>query len=55
MRVLYMSGYAGDVVASDRGLDPGIPFIQKPFTSVHLTEKIREILTGAIARKQTIN
>jgi PAS domain S-box-containing protein len=50
MRVLFMSGYAGDVVASDRGLDPGFPFIQKPFTSVNLTGRIREILDGALAR-----
>jgi PAS domain S-box-containing protein len=50
MRVLYMSGYAGDVVANDRGLDPGIPFIQKPFTSANLTAKIREILHGGVAR-----
>jgi two-component system cell cycle sensor histidine kinase/response regulator CckA len=49
VRVLYMSGYAGDVVASDRGLDPGIPFIQKPFTSVTLTGRIREILDGTLA------
>jgi PAS domain S-box-containing protein len=55
MRVLYMSGYAGDVIASDRGLDPGIPFIQKPFNFLSLTRKVREILDGGIARKQTIN
>jgi CheY-like chemotaxis protein len=52
MRVLYMSGYAGDLVARDRGLDPGMPFIQKPFTSVNLIGRIREILDGGIARKQ---
>jgi PAS domain S-box-containing protein len=55
MRVLYMSGYAGDLVARDRGLDPGMPFIQKPFTSVNLTGRIREILDGGIARKQATN
>ena len=55
MRVLYMSGYAGDVVASDRGLDPGFPFIQKPFTAASLTGKIREILDDTLARAQTIN
>ena len=49
MKVLYMSGYAVDVVASDRGLDPGIPFIQKPFTSVNLTARIRGILKGSAA------
>jgi hypothetical protein len=32
-----MSGYAGDAVAGERGLDPEIPFIQKPFNAVALT------------------
>jgi two-component system cell cycle sensor histidine kinase/response regulator CckA len=53
MRVLYMSGYAGDVLASDRGLDPGIPFIQKPFTSVGLLTKIREVLDRAPSQSAT--
>jgi CheY-like chemotaxis protein len=54
IRVLYMSGYAGDMVASDHGIDPEAPLIQKPFTSVNLTEKIREVLQGTIARTQTM-
>jgi CheY-like chemotaxis protein len=52
MRMLYMSGYAGHVVASERGLDPGIPFIQKPFTSATLTGRIREILDRGVGREQ---
>jgi CheY-like chemotaxis protein len=44
LRVLYMSGYAGDALVGERGLDPGIPFIQKPFTPVGLIGKIREVL-----------
>jgi CheY-like chemotaxis protein len=44
LRVLYMSGHAGEVVADERGLAPGIPFIQKPFTPVGLIGKIREVL-----------
>jgi CheY-like chemotaxis protein len=52
MRVLYMSGYAGDVVASDRGLDPGIPLIQKPFSSETLTARIREMLDSGVTRTQ---
>jgi PAS domain S-box-containing protein len=49
LRVLYMSGYAGDIVASERGLDPEIPFIQKPFTAANLVGKIREILGNSVA------
>jgi PAS domain S-box-containing protein len=52
MRVLYMSGYAGDALAPDRGLDAGIPFIQKPFNFVTLTGRVREILDGGVAHIQ---
>jgi PAS domain S-box-containing protein len=49
IRVLYMSGYAGDAVARHGQLDPGIPFIQKPFSAVHLIARVREILASGIA------
>jgi len=52
VRVLYMSGYAGDMVASDRELDPKVPFIQKPFSSEKLTGRIREILDSGVPRTQ---
>jgi two-component system cell cycle sensor histidine kinase/response regulator CckA len=52
MRVLYMSGHAGDVMASDRGLNPSIPFLQKPFNSVTLTGKVREALDSGAARNR---
>jgi two-component system, cell cycle sensor histidine kinase and response regulator CckA len=55
LRVLYMSGYAGDVVASERGLDSGIPYIQKPFTSVNLLSKVRGILDGSTPRHLTVS
>jgi two-component system cell cycle sensor histidine kinase/response regulator CckA len=44
MRVLYMSGSAREGVAADHDLDPEIPFIRKPFTTVDLIGKIRDIL-----------
>jgi PAS domain S-box-containing protein len=44
LRVLYMSGHAGEPAPSERGLDHGLPFIQKPFTPVGLIDKIREVL-----------
>ncbi len=44
LRVLYMSGYAGDASDGERSLDPGMPFIQKPFTPVGLIGKVREVL-----------
>ncbi len=44
LKVLYMSGYAADVIA-DRGvLDSRADFIPKPLTVESLTKKVREVL-----------
>jgi PAS domain S-box-containing protein len=43
-RVLFMSGYPDDVIAHRGIVDPGIHFIQKPFTNRELAAKIREVL-----------
>lgn len=42
-RALFMSGYARDV-AEQRGITDWVHFIQKPFTPVQLTEKVRDVL-----------
>lgn len=44
IKVLYMSGYTGDAIASLGVLDAGCPFIQKPFTAHGLTGKVLEVL-----------
>ncbi|MBN2443920.1 MAG: PAS domain S-box protein [Spirochaetales bacterium] len=44
LKVLYMSGYSGDVLAHHGILDDNINFIYKPFSIESLTEKIRIIL-----------
>lgn len=44
MRCLYMSGYFGDAISNQGILDEGVNFIQKPFTIVDLTAKVREVL-----------
>jgi CheY-like chemotaxis protein len=44
MKVLYMSGYAEDVIASRGLLDPGLLYIAKPFASEALALKVREAL-----------
>jgi two-component system, cell cycle sensor histidine kinase and response regulator CckA len=43
-RVLFVSGYTGDVIAHHGMLDPGIDFLQKPFNSREFLLKVREIL-----------
>jgi PAS domain S-box-containing protein len=44
MKVLYMSGYPQQGAANESVLDPGAPFLQKPFTRDLLLERVREIL-----------
>jgi two-component system, cell cycle sensor histidine kinase and response regulator CckA len=46
LKILYMSGYTDDVIVHHGVLDPGTPFIQKPFTEQALSVKIRELLGG---------
>lgn len=44
IKVLYMSGYTGDVIAHRGIVDPGVNFIQKPFSIETLGSKIRSVL-----------
>jgi len=43
-RVLFMSGYTDDVIARHGVLEPGIAFLQKPFTPLSLAQKVRQVL-----------
>jgi PAS domain S-box-containing protein len=44
LRVLYMSGYARPVLASQGTLDPGIQLLEKPFSEAVLLAEVRELL-----------
>ena len=44
LRVLYMSGYTDNVIASGGVLEPGLAFLQKPFMPSVLAQKVREVL-----------
>jgi PAS domain S-box-containing protein len=44
LRCLFMSGYTADVIAHHGVLEPGIHFLQKPFSTKELTAKLKEIL-----------
>jgi two-component system cell cycle sensor histidine kinase/response regulator CckA len=42
--VVYMSGYSNGLLGTTRVLDPGIPFVEKPFTRQDLLHKVHEAL-----------
>jgi PAS domain S-box-containing protein len=44
MRVLYMSGYTSDIVTGHGVLEKGLHLLEKPFTSLALTRRVRQVL-----------
>ncbi|HKC24419.1 MAG TPA: ATP-binding protein, partial [Thermoanaerobaculia bacterium] len=45
VKVLFMSGYTDDQIASHGVLEPGVALLEKPFTSRALLRKVREVLS----------
>jgi len=44
MKVLYMSGYTDDIIVHHGVPEKGIQFVQKPFSSVEILQKVRSVL-----------
>jgi two-component system cell cycle sensor histidine kinase/response regulator CckA len=44
MKILYVSGYAGDTIGHQGMLEPGFAFLPKPLTPDLLARKVREVL-----------
>ena len=47
VKVLFMSGYADNVVVRNGNLAPGAAFLEKPFSATDLAAKVRETLDNA--------
>ncbi len=43
-KVVYMSGYTDKAIIQHDGLDPGVNFLQKPFSADMLARKLRKVL-----------
>ena len=44
LKTLYLSGYTDEAIVHHGIIEPGIPFLQKPFTLEALGRKVREVL-----------
>jgi two-component system, cell cycle sensor histidine kinase and response regulator CckA len=49
--VLFMSGYTNDEITRRGLLNPGVPFLQKPFSPEALANKVREVLDASRGRR----
>ena len=49
MKLIFMSGYAGDYLTGKLGMEEDLHFISKPVSPKELFEKIRSVLSGGKA------
>jgi FixJ family two-component response regulator len=52
MKVLFMSGYAANILTHQGVLDAGVNFIEKPFSMQELAVKVRKTLEGTVDEQQ---
>ncbi len=44
LRILYMSGYTDKAILRQQAFEPGVAFVDKPFTPIALARKVQEML-----------
>ena len=54
IEVLYMSGYAQPVLASQGRLEPGVALVEKPFSEAALLDKAGQVLNGHFRGFRTV-
>jgi CheY-like chemotaxis protein len=53
LKALYMSGYTDNAIRHHGVLDPGTPFIQKPFGIRDLGQKVQDVLRGGGGQEES--
>lgn len=48
-KVIFCSGYTEDAIFHSGGLDPGVYFLQKPYTVASVAQKVRDVLSAPLA------
>jgi len=48
VRVLYASGYTDNTIVHQGVLEAGLAFLQKPYTAVELSAKVRDVLDAPV-------
>jgi FixJ family two-component response regulator len=49
LKVLYVSGYTANAIVHNGLVDPGITFLQKPFSRDALGQKVREVISDNLS------
>ena len=52
LKCLFMSGYTANVIGHHGVLDPGVHFVQKPFSIDQLARKVKETLHSGVSPEQ---